>query len=444
MSSSAGGKVDAFALMRAAAKSSKQKPPAAAADDHLHDDDNDGDTAMAGSSKGKGKGKQPANAAPVFKGSGLGAGPRHFVDPANQPWVEKYRPKNLGEVSAQDHTVQVLTKTLTSSNLPHMLFYGPPGTGKTSTILALCKQLFGPDLYRSRVLELNASDERGISVVREKIKNFAKTTVTTNHDPNYPAPPFKIIILDEADSMTQDAQSALRRIMETYSKITRFCLICNYVTRIIEPITSRCSKFRFKPLDTSSTAMRLREICHAEKVDCPEEALDALIKTSDGDLRRAITYLQSAARLHAATAEPITAVSVQEIGGVVPDPVMRELARALGVRDEEEGEGDGDVDMGTRVGKNGAGASRFERVRKAVEKVIREGYSSVQVLSQLHDLVILDPLVSARAKASVAVDLGLADKALTDGADEELQLLNCCARIERAVRGGGGGGSTTL
>ncbi|POY70613.1 hypothetical protein BMF94_6391 [Rhodotorula taiwanensis] len=435
--SSSTGKVDAFALMRAAAKSKPAKPAAQPLDpDALDLDDDDSgngeDAAMTDATK---RNKAP-KAAPVFKGSGLGAGPRHVVDPANQPWVEKYRPKNLGEVSAQDHTVQVLTKTLTSSNLPHMLFYGPPGTGKTSTILALCKQLFGPELYRSRVLELNASDERGISVVREKIKNFAKTTVTTNKDPsanikscadaaqdrNYPAPPFKIIILDEADSMTQDAQSALRRIMETYSKITRFCLICNYVTRIIEPITSRCSKFRFKPLDTGSTAARLKEICLAEKVDCPEEALDALIKTSDGDLRRAITYLQSAARLHAATSEPITAISVQEIGGVVPDPVMRELGRALGVREDEE-----DVEM------NGSGkrAGGFERVQQAVEKVIREGYSS----TQLHDLVILDPLVSPRAKASVAIDLGLADKALTDGADEELQLLNCCARIERAVRG---------
>ncbi|TNY20236.1 replication factor C subunit 2/4 [Rhodotorula diobovata] len=406
------GKKDAFAMMRAAQQGKKQAAASSSS------------SAAPEPSTSSATAPPPA---PVFKGSGLGAGPRHFVDPANQPWVEKYRPKNLEQVSAQDHTVQVLKKTLGSSNLPHMLFYGPPGTGKTSTILALCKQMFGPELYRSRVLELNASDERGISVVRDKIKNFAKTTVTTNHDA---APAFKIIILDEADSMTQDAQSALRRIMETYSKITRFCLICNYVTRIIEPITSRCSKFRFKPLDTSSTEARLRDICVAENVNCPDDALQALIRTSDGDLRRAITYLQSASRLASATGEPISPEGVQEIGGVVPDWVLRELGRALGVRagEDEDGE-DGDVEMKSARG------SPFDRVRAAVEKVSREGYSAVQVLSQLHDLLILDPLVPARAKASIALDLGLADKALTDGADEELQLLNCCARIERAVRG---------
>ncbi|GAA6020088.1 hypothetical protein JCM11491_006392 [Sporobolomyces phaffii] len=371
------------------------------------------------------KGDQPL-ATPAFKGSGLGAGPRHAVDPKDQPWVEKYRPKNLEEVSAQEHTTAVLKKTLTSSNLPHMLFYGPPGTGKTSTILALCKQLFGPELYRSRVLELNASDERGISVVRDKIKNFAKTTVTTNHDPNFPAPPFKIVILDEADSMTQDAQSALRRIMENHSRITRFCLICNYVTRIIEPITSRCSKFRFKPLDTGSTEARLKEICVAEQVECPDEALDALIKTSDGDLRRAITYLQSASRLHSATKEPITPYSIQEIGGVVPDKVMLELGLALGVKDR-----DGDVEMDD---KKKSVSSPFETVRRAVQKVVREGYSATQILSQLHDLIILDALVDPRSKACAAMELGLADKALTDGADEELQLLNCCIKIAQSIK----------
>ncbi|KAL8293086.1 hypothetical protein RQP46_000780 [Phenoliferia psychrophenolica] len=419
---------NAFSFMMGAAK---PKPAAASAS---------GSGSASAASKGKGtaaaaassaKGAPAAAAAPVFakstfKGSGLGAGPKHSIDIENQPWVEKYRPKNLGEVSAQDHTVAVLKKTLGSANLPHMLFYGPPGTGKTSTILALCKQLFGPELYRSRVLELNASDERGISVVREKIKNFAKLTVTTNHDPNYPAPPYKIIILDEADSMTQDAQSALRRIMENHSRITRFCLICNYVTRIIEPITSRCSKFRFKPLDVTSTSLRLKEICLKESIDCSEEALKALIKTSDGDLRRAITYLQSASRLHAADNTPLTALSVQEIGGVVPDQIMARLVVALGVENPDLE----DVEM---EDVKDAKRSGFEKVQSAVEMITREGFSATQILTQLHDIIILDPLIPARAKATIALCLGETDKCLTDGADEEMQLLSACARIRKAV-----------
>ncbi|KAI0312728.1 P-loop containing nucleoside triphosphate hydrolase protein, partial [Amylostereum chailletii] len=151
------------------------------------------------------------------------------VDPNLQPWVEKYRPKTIDDVSAQEHIVAVLEKTLSSTNLPHMLFYGPPGTGKTSTILALARQLYGPDNFRTRVLELNASDERGISIVRDKVKNFARQTpraqTVASDGKVYPCPPYKIIILDEADSMTQDAQAALRRIMENYARITRFCLV---------------------------------------------------------------------------------------------------------------------------------------------------------------------------------------------------------------------------
>src|SRR5271169_5277650 len=155
-----------------------------------------------------------------------------------------------------------------------------------------------PELIKSRVLELNASDERGISIVREKVKNFARMQLS-NPSPAYaklyPCPPYKIIILDEADSMTQDAQSALRRTMETYSKITRFCLICNYVTRIIDPLASRCSKFRFKSLDQGNAKKRLEEIAEMEGVRCEEGAVDALIRCSEGDLRKAITFLQSAA-----------------------------------------------------------------------------------------------------------------------------------------------------
>ncbi|KAK9894795.1 putative RFC2-DNA replication factor C, 41 kd subunit [Cystobasidium minutum MCA 4210] len=359
------------------------------------------------------------------------------LDPARQPWVEKYRPKSIQDVAAQDHTTAVLKKTLGSANLPHMLFYGPPGTGKTSTILALCRELFGPELMRNRVLELNASDERGISVVREKIKTFAKAAVSPP-DPNFPSPPYKIIILDEADSMTQDAQSALRRIMETYSRITRFCLICNYVTRIIEPITSRCSKFRFKPLDQANTKTRLEYICDEEKVHYAEGSLDTLIKVSEGDLRRAITFLQSASKLHASADDPITPRSIHEIAGIVPDSTLARLVEALGV-ELTTASGDNDADMLdaqdvklNSSAKNGA-KDGFARVKTQVEMIVREGYSAWQILSQLHDLLILDPLLPSVAKAAIALAMGEADKCLNDGADEELQILHVCLQIRAAV-----------
>ena len=271
-----------------------------------------------------------------------------------------------------------------------MLFYGPPGTGKTSTILALARELFGPDQFRHRVLELNASDERGIAIVREKIKDFARQTpraVTSvaSDGKVYPCPPYKLIILDEADSMTQDAQGALRRIMETYAKITRFCLVCNYVTRIIEPLTSRCSKFRFKPLDTSSTSIRLKEIAAAENVDVSDDVVSALVTTSGGDLRRAITYLQSCSRLARATADgpgaapqKITPEDVQEIAGVVPDRVIKGFAAVLGVEIDDASGDSMDIDPPR--------AKTFDEVRKKVKEISREGYSAAQILSQVRRL----------------------------------------------------------
>ncbi|KAF7295074.1 Replication factor C subunit 2 [Mycena indigotica] len=343
-------------------------------------------------------------------------------EPALQPWVEKYRPKTIDDVSAQEHTVAVLKKTLTSTNLPHMLFYGPPGTGKTSTILALARQLFGPDNFRNRVLELNASDERGISIVREKIKNFARQTPraqTVASDGNtYPCPPYKIIILDEADSMTQDAQGALRRIMENHARITRFCLVCNYVTRIIEPLASRCSKFRFTPLDSDSSSSRLTHIANAEGVTVDKPVIDALISTSTGDLRRAITYLQSASRLSSSTnpPTPITSTDIQEIAGVVPDSVVADFAATLGIDSMQ-------ID----------GSKGFERVQAKVKELIREGYSASQLLTQLHDLIVLHPTLSGRSKSTCAMVIAEADKALTDGADEELWILEVALRIHKTI-----------
>ncbi|KAF8831497.1 hypothetical protein HHX47_DHR1000693 [Lentinula edodes] len=361
--------------------------------------------------------------------------PKHVVDPILQPWVEKYRPKTIDDVSAQDHTVAVLRKTLSSTNLPHMLFYGPPGTGKTSTILALARQLFGPDNFRNRVLELNASDERGISIVRDKIKNFARQTpraqAISSDGKEYPCPPYKIIILDEADSMTQDAQGALRRIMETYARITR----------IIEPLASRCSKFRFTPLDHSASSYRLAHIASEEKIQINDPVLEALIYTSAGDLRRAITYLQSAHRLSSSTQPPtqITPQDIQEIAGVVPDSVMRDFVMSLG------------IEMDTDMQVDAVGKPAFDRIRGKVREIIREGYSASQILSQvkllysfndhftnprhgqIHDTVVSHPTLNAKQKSNCALIFAEADKALCDGADEELWILEVALRVHKAI-----------
>ncbi|KAJ3190294.1 hypothetical protein HDU85_000589 [Gaertneriomyces sp. JEL0708] len=312
-----------------------------------------------------------------------------------RPWIEKYRPKDMNDISSQEEVVAVLRKTLESQNLPHLLFYGPPGTGKTSTILALARELYGPELIKSRVLELNASDERGIDIVREKVKNFARVTVGQGSS-DYPCPPYKIIILDEADSMTNDAQSALRRTMETYSKITRFCLICNYVSRIIDPLASRCAKFRFKPLEKSATQTRIEHIVENEGVNCPPETVEVLVDLTEGDMRRSIMLLQSAYRLYQKDA--ISSDALCEIAGIVPDQTIESL-------------------MAAWMSRNAT------TIEQAVRSVIRAGYSGSQLLSQLHERAVNDPHLASDQKARMSQALGKADKALVDGADEELQLM---------------------
>ncbi|ERL95125.1 replication factor C subunit 4 [Dendroctonus ponderosae] len=232
-------------------------------------------------------------------------------------WVEKYRPKTVEDVVEQKDVVAVLKECISGADLPNMLFYGPPGTGKTSTILAAAHQLFG-DLYKDRILELNASDERGIQVIRDKIKTFSQLTVCSARADGNPCPALKIIILDEADAMTQAAQAALRRTMEKETKTTRFCLLCNYVSRIIEPLTSRCTKFRFKPLNQSFILERLQAICKQEKVLVAENILNVLVQESGGDMRRAITALQSCANLQGKNSH-ITLENVYEVLTVVPE-----------------------------------------------------------------------------------------------------------------------------
>jgi replication factor C subunit 2/4 len=210
----------------------------------------------------------------------------------NVPWVDKYRPRRIDSIIHQDEVKKVLKDTIKTGELPNLLFYGPPGSGKTSAILALGYELFGPELMNERILELNASDERGIDTVREKIISFAKESIGAG-DPNYPSPPYKIIILDEADAITLDAQSALRKVIETSSHITRFCFTCNYIEKMIDPIISRCVKFRFKPIDKDSMVFRLKQIADKESIKIDKECLEKVFEISEGDARRSIMLLQN-------------------------------------------------------------------------------------------------------------------------------------------------------
>ncbi|KAH9638968.1 hypothetical protein HF086_005049 [Spodoptera exigua] len=291
------------------------------------------------------------------------------------PWVEKYRPKTIDDIVDQGEVVQVLRECLSGGDLPHLLFYGPPGTGKTSAILAAARQLFG-DISRDRVLELNASDERGIQVIRDKVKTFAQLT---------------LVILDEADSMTTAAQAALRRTMERETRTTRFCLICNYVSRIIPPITSRCSKFRFKPLARENVIKRLREICEAEGVDVGDgEVLHQAVDTCEGDLRRALTAMQCCQRLLG----KITAEGLVEVTGLVPENLVNQY---LSVKN-------------------------YSELEKFVESFLMEAYSASQLLEQLSATVVTAGHLTNKQKCEISEKVAICSHRLLDGGAEYMQL----------------------
>jgi replication factor C subunit 2/4 len=319
------------------------------------------------------------------------------------PWVEKHRPRKVSELAYQDEVVAVLRKCLAGADLPNLLFYGPPGTGKTSAILAMARELFGGEYYRDRVLELNASDERGIAVVREKVKKFAAGTAPARLPDGRPCLPLRLVILDEADSITGPAQAALRRTMERMSKYTRFCLICNYVSRIIDPITSRCAKFRFKALAPPVQKVKLLEIAALEGVRVTVEALVALVEASEGDLRRSITALQAGQRLVGEGAQ-LGLAELEPLTGTVPTAEVEALLTA---------------------GRSGS----YEAVLAGVEAVTAKGWPAIQLVAQLTDLLLADELLPERAKARILHRLGLVESRLLNGADEFLQLLDLLSLI---------------
>ncbi|RDK38414.1 P-loop containing nucleoside triphosphate hydrolase protein [Aspergillus phoenicis ATCC 13157] len=215
----------------------------------------------------------------------------------NLPWVEKYRPNTLEDVSGHQDILATINKFVEANRLPHLLLYGPPGTGKTSTILALARRIYGAKNMRQMVLELNASDDRGIDVVREQIKTFASTKQIFSMAPSSTSSStlasYKLIILDEADAMTATAQMALRRIMEKYTANTRFCIIANYTHKLSPALLSRCTRFRFSPLKEADIRVLVDIVIEKEQVNIQPEAVDSLVRLSKGDMRRALNVLQA-------------------------------------------------------------------------------------------------------------------------------------------------------
>lgn len=310
-------------------------------------------------------------------------------------WAEKYRPKTLTDIVDQKEIVERLKSFVKSRNVPHCIFAGPPGTGKTTAALCLTRDLYGEG-YREHFMELNASDERGIDVVRETVKTFARIKSIGEI-------PFKVMILDEADNMTADAQQALRRTMERFTETCRFIMCANYSGKIIEPIQSRCAPFRFSYLPREEHDCYLKKIAQKEGVKLSDDGLEAIFEVCGGDLRRAINTLQASASLD----KPVDAKVVYSITGKAnPVDVQKMIRTAFG----------GD----------------FTEARKQLRDMIQKyGVAGSDIIRQIHTEIFRGDIPEPW-KIKLADIVGEIDYRLVEGSDEEVQLSALLARLVEA------------
>jgi len=307
-------------------------------------------------------------------------------------WAEKYRPRTLADVIDQKHAVERIKAFVAAKNVPHMLFAGPAGVGKTTVALAIAHDLYGKDMH-GNVLELNASNERGIDIVRNKVKDFARTRTVSGVG-------YRLIILDEADALTGEAQQALRRTMETYAAVSRFILICNWSSKIIEPIQSRCAVFRFRSLGRDDQLKFLERMEKAEKLSMDSAAKDAIIYLAEGDLRKVANIAQSAASAKRKITEDLV-YDIASRAKPVDVKVMMELALA----------------------------GNFAAARKKLQDMLlMQGFSGEDVVREMHRQLD-DVKADERTKAELVAKVGEYEYRISQGGNDLVQLEALLAQL---------------
>ncbi|MBC7080832.1 MAG: replication factor C small subunit [Thermoplasmatales archaeon] len=313
-------------------------------------------------------------------------------------WTEKYRPNRLDEIVGQENIVKSLKAYVASGSIPHLLFAGPAGTGKTTCAIAIARELYG-ERWRENFAELNASDERGLEVVRSRIKNFARTAPISNA-------PFKIIFLDEADALTPDAQAALRRIMERYTATCRFILSCNYSSKIIEPIQSRCVVFRFSTIKGEDMEKYIRKIAEKEGIEIEPDGMASLIYVANGDMRKAINILQVASNV----SKEINSDIIYRVTSVLRPESARELLEIALIKKD------------------------FLMAREKLDKMFMEdGLSGEDIVKGLHS-AIFDLPINERLKAELIDRIGEVEFRIVEGSNERIQLEAFIAYLVSIVR----------